>query len=79
MADKRTKRGLEAFKSQSKKYIEALPAKTEKEKKKKEARLRRLLRLTKMAILGKHYGRKKRKVGGVLAEYAKRTVAPKTK
>jgi len=52
--DKKTKRGLEAFKAQSKKYIEALP-KTEKKKKKEEARLRRLLRLMKMAALGRHY------------------------
>ena len=79
MADKRTRRGLEAYKAQSTKYIEALPEKQKKKKKKEEAKLRRLLRLTKMAILGKHYGRNKRKVGGVLAEYAKRTVAPKTK
>lgn len=86
MADEKTRRALEAFKAQGTKYIEALPEKKKKKKKKEEqkkkkeeAKLRRYLRLTKMAILGKHYGRKKRRIGGLYAGYGRRTVAPKTK
>lgn len=76
--DEKTKRALETFREQSKKYIETLP---KKKRKKREARLRRLLRLMKMAALGKYYKmpRKKHRISGPLTEYARRTVAPKTK
>ena len=78
MPDEKTKKALESFRKQSVAYIKTLP---DEPKKKKESRLRRLKRILKMIALGEKYGRPKtrRKVGGVYAGYARRTVAPKTK